>query len=180
MKTKVFKTGTMLTVALLMSFSLPIFSQNRNMSAEKALAWVEKNGEKVAQMNRADVLSISDVMLQLAISSKLTPAQKHTFMVEHLDEVLMFDWSEEEQKHLKELYYVIAQSPSLFECSNAATLENALLMWGTRGVEKFGWTMYTPLSIFASSVNMLDKTGNPNLVHSTIEIGLALGRANAE
>ena len=211
MKSTVLKTSTMLTVALLMNFSLSAFSQDRNrtaeeaqaawedvdvqqmlsifsqdraehgyMSATEALAWVEENSEAIPQKSRADVLALGDIMLQVVVSSRLTPVQRYAFMVEHLNEVLTLDWSAEERAHLMELYNVLARNPSLFECNNAAMLENALLVWSTRGYELFGWVMYTPISIFASSVRMTEKAGSPSILHSSIEVAFALSQQMAE
>ena len=163
---------------------LSIFSQDRAehgyMSATEALAWMEENSEAIPQKSRADVLALGDVMLQVVVSSRLTPIQRHAFMVEHLDEVLALDWNAEERAHLTELYNVLTRNPSLFECNNATMLENALLVWSTRGYELFGWAMYTPISIFASSVRMTDKVGNPIILHSSIEMAFALSMQMAE
>lgn len=206
MKTTIFKTGTVLTVALLMNFSLSAFSQDRNaqaiwesvdalqllsvfsqeravhgyMSAAEALAWVEANSAAIPQKSRANVLALGDVMLQLVVSSRLTPTQRHAFMVEHLDEVLTLDWNAAERAHLMELYNVMARNPSLFECNNAAMLENASLVWSTRGYELFAWAMYTPISIFASGVRMTEKAGSPTVLHSSLEIAFALSQQMAE
>jgi hypothetical protein len=197
------KMRTVLMVALLMNVSLSAFSQDRDisaeeaqaiwesaeiqqmlsffsqnragMSAEEALAWVEENSEKIPQMSRTDVLTLNDVMLQLVLSRKLTPIQRHAFKVEHLNEVLTLDWNEEERAHLMQLYNLIAQSPSLFECDNAAMLENALVVWSERGYEELGWIPYSTIpSILASGVRMSEKVGNPIILHSTLELAFAL------
>jgi hypothetical protein len=177
MKIRKFQTGTVLTIALLMSVSLSAFSQDRNMSAAEALIWVEENKEEVLQKSRADILALNDVTLQLVAFAKLPQTQRHAFKVEHLGEVLTLDWNEEEQEHLMKLYNLIARNPSLLECDNAATLENLLLSWVTRGYELFGWGMYTSLAIITPSVRMQDKAGNPNIIHATIEFVFAFSSA---
>lgn len=126
--------------------------------------WAKANIKQIQSMKRSEWLDL-DKSKQRAACIAFTPEEKYNFWLEKLNEVLTLNWSEDEKKHISELYNWVSQNPDIFKITNIesdefANFEKYMYQWSEDGKSKFGWNKQILSAIAMDGNKMIDTTGN--------------------
>lgn len=138
--------------------SEPVYSCNEAINE-----WTKENLEAIQQMTRSDWNQLAESQKGSAYGA-FTQDQKICFWLEKLEEVKSLGWSDNELRHLDLIKKFINNHKALFGCKKLTDDQSDELhyfcySWIQKGIEDFGWSEKTAISIIGIGNVVLDKEG---------------------
>ncbi len=130
----------------------------------EANMWAQTNLESIQKMTRADVVSLSDSKIRAAFRI-FDAGQRKAFWLDKLSEVLLLDWSKDEQAHIEKVIDFIESNPQIFDgkLEENETLydlfDRFMYEWISYAETELGWDRQVIGAMLATGKVMTDKTG---------------------
>ena len=158
---KLFALCTVLIFVACEQESESVYSCNKNVNE-----WAKLNITEIQQMSRQNWIELHDT-LKLAAYRAFTPEQKHQFWKEKFQEVKSLDWSQEEIAHISKAENYLDEHSDFFSHEltddEIDNLETFFYSWQKEGIEKFGWTNQTAISIAGTGLPISEEEKNNNI-----------------
>lgn len=133
---------------------------------EQTNEWVKTNLSVIRNMSRQQWKTLSQIK-KIPAYRAFSQVQKLNFWKDKLAETLKLDWTNEEKKHILQLYNFITENPDIFRDGGMSDemqdkYDLFFYEWTEFAKEKLGWKMNTMVSIAGSGDEMTNKSGIVN------------------
>ncbi len=139
--------------------SEPVYSCNEAINE-----WTKENLETIHLMTRSEWNMLEEPKKAAAFRA-FSKQQRIRFWHEKLEELKSLDWSQDELEHILLIGLFIDEHQNFFRGEELTDdeldeLEKFCYLWIQKGLEKFGWSEKTAISIIATGNTVIDKDGN--------------------